>query len=245
MITLQDVSTTYVEHLKSKPSAPPTPASSTICSRSTSHHKCSHRIPSGRSPSQNACLPLKHPIPVLSENTPLLFAAHPTGEQDILITSPISCIAPAKQGSTQTALLTPANDFSRSRSRPRAPAPHYDYGHHVSRHSLHSQHSHQRLPALLPAVNFIEVLTNSPRICRLGLAPAGEHQHHHHQHDHDPAEDDEHGCGRRCSVSRPVGEASNVAQEAGHLQHRHHGDSTPLPTVGRKRQIVGILVRGI
>lgn len=221
--------------MKSKPSAPPTPTSSTICSRSTSHHKCSHPTLSGRSPSQK-------PIAVVSENTPLLFAAHATGEQDVFITSSISCIA---QGSTQTALLTPANDFSRSRSRPCTPAPHYDYGHHASRHSLHSQHSHQRLPALLPAVNFIEVLTNSPRICRLGLAPAGEHQHHHHQHDHDPAEDDEHGCGRCCSVSRPVGEASNVAQEAGHLQHRHHGDSTPLPTVGRKRQIVGILVRGI
>lgn len=232
--------------MKSKPSAPPTPSISTISSRSPSPNKCLHGTLSVCSLSHRS---LEQPIALFSENTPLLLTNHATGKQAMTNTSTIRCAtfpkAPKKQDVTSTTLSTPVISRSGSRSRlcsPSIPPPQIDHGHHVSRHSLHS-HSHPH--TLYPVVNFIDVLTNSPRICRLGLAPASEHQHHHHQHDHSHTEDDGHSLGRRYSVHRPVGEPSEVLQEAGHPQHPHHGHSSSLPTIGRKRQIVGILVWAI
>ncbi|KJA18938.1 hypothetical protein HYPSUDRAFT_205019 [Hypholoma sublateritium FD-334 SS-4] len=75
---------------------------------------------------------------------------------------------------------------------------------------------HDNLPAVAKVVIPIEVINNSPRICRLSIAHDHVHEHHPHVYTHLSEEEDELEL--------------EQAQE-----HAH-------PRIGRQRQIVGILV---
>jgi len=101
--------------------------------------------------------------------------------------------------------------------------------------NLQTHHLHHKLPISHPVVD----LTNSPRTSLLGLGPAGEH-HHHHQHDHGHIEDD----GRSTRLSRRHSAVRLVDEEQEfHILHDHTSIHGASPTVGRKRQIISILVR--
>jgi len=222
-----DASTTYVEHLRNKPSALSTPVSSTLPSP---------KLPSRVDVDTRSRHPSVEPI-CLSETTPLLLAQIDPSVTTLRASFPTSVtgssasLKPNKIFTTND-ITTPATTVPHSRSRTRSqskPIPDDIHSHH-----LHLTH-HVAHPRHLPVVDFIEVLTNSPRICRLGLA--GENQHHHHQHDHEyHGEDDgvSHGrLSRRHSFIRLGGDEEHDP---------HHLDGAVSPGIGRKRQIVSILV---
>jgi zinc transporter 1/2/3 len=178
-----DISTSYVEHLHAKPSAPPTPVSSLPPSRPTSPK------PSALPTSSSHSIPSTHPhvkVAVsLTENTPSFSttkpAAHPA-----LTRGTIESLAPSHNA-------------------------------HPAHHSHHAHHSHVPIiPAAAVAGLPIEILTNSPRICRLTVVHehAGCHTKHHHPH-----------------------ETVHIEPDEVHHDEEHH------PSIGRRRQIVGILVR--
>lgn len=196
-----DASTTYVEYLRNRPSAPSTPATSSPTLRGV-HIRSSS----------------KQTTPI-SETTPLLppqqAAADPSVVKPVRVSIRTSASASSFNANT---IPTPSTKLTHSRP----PSP--------SKHDVHPHLHHVPQPKLLqvPVVDFIEVLTNSPRICRLGLA--GEHQHHHHQHDNEHNEDDRVG---HSHLSRP---------ESGDGGDLNRIDGAISPRVGRKRQIVSILV---
>lgn len=195
-----------MEHLRNKPSAPSTP---TISAR-----------PQPQLSSRGDINILSH-IPskrLVSETTPLLLAQRDTIDPSI---TTVQASIP---------ISTPAASVLPSLSRPHSPSKIVPHDHHS--HCRHHPHVVPSKP-ILPVVDFIEVLTNSPRICRLGLA--GEHQHHHHQHDHEGDDGLSRGCiSRRHSV---------VRVEGGNEYHdQHHSDAAHSPSIGRRRQILSILV---
>jgi len=190
MLADLDISTSYVEHLHDKPSAPPTPVNSLPPSRPMSPKPSS---PATRPRSSSRNIPRAHSPHTLAvpftETTPLLLATKPLNEPSTL-------------------------DLIRRATEPLIPDRNAYHDHHVDNDSA---------PVIAAATVGglpIEVLTNSPRICRLTLAhdhKVDHRQHHathHHPHEH-------------------------ISVEAGGVQHdkKHH------PRIGRRRQIVGILVR--
>jgi hypothetical protein len=217
---LLDASTTYVEHLRNKPSAPSTPVASTPSS------------PQLRSPSRHVMQTTSE----FSETTPLLLAPQAIVDPSSIRTSVRASSAPNKK-STGNGHTTPMTNVPYSRSRPHSPSKLVSHDTHSHLH--HSHHTHLKPLSMLPVVDFIEVLTNSPRICRLGLA--GEHQHHHHQHDHEHhGEDDRMTNGR---LSRRHSSIRLESEVDGHeYSTHHHSDGLGSSTIGRKRQIVSILV---
>lgn len=222
-----DASTTYVEHLRSEPSALSTPASSAVPSP-----KLGSRV----DVDTRSHLPTVQPLCV-SETTPLLLAQidpsamKPSTISQASFPTSSASLRPNKVFTTND-MTTPATTVPNSRSRTRSQSnrmPDDIHSHHP--HPTH----HVALPRqLLPVVDFIEVLTNSPRICRLGLA--GENQHHHHPHEHEHHGEDDgvsHGrSSRRHSFIRLGGDEHD----------QHHFDGALSPGIGRKRQIVSILV---
>jgi len=214
-----DISTTYVEHLRSKPSAPPTPSTTPLSSRAATPKPCPRTIYFGRSPSRTRPPSIQKHVATVSERTPLLLAADGVAVTDSSTTAYIP---------TELTSSTQAIGLPNTQPNPHIPA------HLQSHHAHHMHHKH-------PVVDFIKVLTNSPRICRLGLGPAGEHQHHHHQHDHD-TDDDGRSTGRlsrRHSAVRIINEEHEDGEYNGlRDQTNIHG----APTIGRKRQVVSILV---
>jgi len=182
-----DISTSYVEHLHDKPSAPPTPVDSLPPSPPTSPKPSASTV-RPRSSSRSiprAYSPQKYAVPC-SETTPLLLATKPASEP-------------------------PTLDLFRRAAQPLISDPSACHGHHAD---------HGSAPVIVAAAVTglpIEVLTNSPRICRLTVA----HDHHSQQHTthHHPHE--------------------NINVETGEVQHdkKHH------PRIGRRRQVISILVR--
>jgi len=179
-----DISTSYVEHLHDKPSAPPTPVSSLPPSLPTTPKPTSSSRSIPRTPSAT-----KVAVP-LTETTPLLLATKPAAQPALSLT----------RGTIES--LTPAHNT------------------HHAHHNYQVQYSHTPIiPAAAVAGLPIEVLTNSPRICRLTVAHehvghGGRHTTHHHPH-----------------------ETIHVETDEVRHDENHH------PSIGRKRQIVGILVR--
>ncbi|KAF9558720.1 Zinc/iron permease [Agrocybe pediades] len=85
----------------------------------------------------------------------------------------------------------------------------------------HHYHPHPQLPAVP-----IEVLTNSPRICRLAIA-------HDHLHGH-------HGCKPH---SRDVEQQEHIRHHGEEdIAHEHMHEQEQRPKIGRRRQVVGLLV---
>ena len=216
-----DISTTYVEHLRSKPSAPPTPSATPLSSLAASPKLRPRATYISRSPSHTRPPSIKKHGAIISEHTPLLLAAPANGDR--------------MADTNSTTAYVPTESLS----NPHVPTvPHPNLQTHLS-HPAH--HLHHKLPTSHPVVDFIEVLTNSPRICRLGLGHAGEHHHHHHhQHDHGHIEDDGRSTrlSRRHSAVRLIDEGQEF-----HILHDHTSIHGASPTVGRKRQIISILVR--
>ncbi|PPQ72809.1 hypothetical protein CVT26_003329 [Gymnopilus dilepis] len=171
------ISTSFVEHLNERSSAPPTPISSQRPSRRPSPAPSRTALPP----------PAAQPI---SETTPLLRVSPITQPEDM------------RSSSLPPRPLTRPHTFH-------APQP-------------HALHTHQVQLPLLPGFS-MEVLTNSPRICRLALA-------------HEPktlkkVEDEE-----QCVCD----DADVVSSE---VEHAHAEDSeTQRPRIGRRRQVVGLLV---
>ena len=237
-----DASTSYVEHLRNKPSAPSTPLTSTR----PSPKLCSCADVDPHSPSRH--LPTVQPMPVseISETTPLLLAQQVILDPSAVkpssfptsVTGASASLRPNKSFTTN-AMTTPATSIPPSRSRTHSPSklvPDDTHPYHVTRPHHHlTRHVAHPKQLSIPVVDFIEVLTNSPRICRLGLA--GENQHHHHPHEHEHHGEDDglsHGrLSRRHSTIR-------LGDEEEH--DHHHFDGVVSPSIGRKRQIVSILV---
>lgn len=187
-----DISTSYVEHLHDKPSAPPTPTNSLPPSRPTSLKLSTSTIrprSSSRSISR-AHSPQTFPAS-FTETTPLLLATKPASEP-------------------------PALDLIQRAAQPLIPDRSVCHDYHVDHGST------PVIAAVAVAGLPIEVLTNSPRICRLTLA-----------HDHKGAH------GQHHTTYRDPRESINV--ETGDV-HRDH-DKEHHPRIGRRRQIITILVR--
>ena len=171
-----DVSTSYVDHLQSKPSAPPTPIASAQPSRpasliplskSISYENVPHStISQPRQTIPTNAGPLDTESPLGTETTPLLSSTLPvTGELRREVSAPDIYLATRS-----------------SHSRDHSPC-----------HCHHRVH-HICTPIIPPTVTGvpIDVLTNSPRIFRqLGMShshshgQANERDHHHHdEHEH-------------------------------------------------------------
>ncbi|PPR05016.1 hypothetical protein CVT24_010209 [Panaeolus cyanescens] len=260
------ISTSYVNHLHGKPSAPSTPVSSRNVSPSPPPSPPRSAIPPIKqvtskrkrqlsNTSQTSSLGESSSEPP-NESTPLLIASRPVNPNKPLTSPPdnaeILAVAPhPKRGLTipldasgGTLLAAPTTQ-SRSRSPPRASRQttrtrgssrrcrSHSHSHsHADHHHLHpGHHLHGPIiPVAAVAGVPIEVLTNSPRIFRLGLSH--DHHHHHHHHHH---EEDGHHSTRAHSICEPD---DTVQQDEPDHHHHHHHHAT----IGRRRQIVGILV---
>ncbi|KAF9039164.1 ZIP zinc transporter-domain-containing protein [Panaeolus papilionaceus] len=240
------ISTIYVNHLQGKPSAPPTPVSSRNGSPSPPPSPPRSVIPpikqvtskkkrrssnASRTSSQGETGAFQGP----NETTPLLVASRPVNPNKPL-TSPshdaeFLAVAPQpKRGLTipldpsgGSLLAAPPSD-SRSRSPPRP-------SRRTTRHHLHGP----IIPVAAVAGVPIEVLTNSPRIFRLGLS----HDHHHHHHHHHHHNEEGHHSVKAHSVHEPDDAVQPDEPDHDHHHDHHHHHHV---MVGRRRQIVGILV---
>ncbi|KIM44048.1 hypothetical protein M413DRAFT_25534 [Hebeloma cylindrosporum] len=174
------ISTSYVEHLHDKPSAPPTPVGSLPPSRPRSPKPSTSTTRRSTSRDNPEEYPPQKVAVTITETTPLLV------------------------GGTKPACEPPALDGTR---RP------------IARRDHHIIVGHGSAPVIAAAAVAglpIEVLTNSPRICRLAVAHDRRGDHHNtHHHSHE-----------------------NINIEAGEDQY----DKKPHPRIGRRRQIVSILV---
>ncbi|KAF8151638.1 ZIP zinc transporter-domain-containing protein [Crassisporium funariophilum] len=239
------ISTSYVNHLQDKPSAPPTPANSLPPSRPGSPKAPSIHTPSLRSSSrsrkrspsprsQALVLPTSDPnvtatispnpmtVP-MSETTPLLMLpSHPPP-------GPSPSSISSKAHVPERSITMPLRPSTTSHP----PLPHAHSHHHAHPHLHHAHHTYSPIIPLAAVAGLpIEVLTNSPRIFRLGL-----HHGHGFEHDRDRHHHGHHACHRRPSPSEE-GEGRGR-----HHHHSHHGDGHDLPPrIGRRRQVVGILV---
>ncbi|CAA7264582.1 unnamed protein product [Cyclocybe aegerita] len=201
------VSTTYVEHLQDKPSAPPTPVDTPPTSPkprtrsiSRTRRRSRSRPLSPGSPPRSPRFPTLPPSMAATESTPLLIAAQPVPS------------GPKRSASLH---FHPAHTFP---------------VHHHHHHHLHHVFAQAKAVVGLP----LEVLAGSPRICRLGLAQGRTRTH-----------------GRDCQHVLGPDSDSESSEESGldevegsrgrrhsHEERQHHH----RPVVGRRRQIVGVLV---
>jgi len=198
VIILKDISTSYVDYLHAKPSAPPTPIGSVHPSRPASLKPLSRQISSDSlSTDAEPALPTLNTGSLrLTETTPLL-----PSTQSMASTS-----LPRRELSASNVCLTDSSFTSRDNS------PHLFHHHHV----------HHIFTPIIPSAAVsgvpIDILTNSPRILRqLGLG-------HSHAHGH-------------------VGpEQGNEGEGTNHIHHHHDHEHEHHLRVGRRRQVIGILV---
>ena len=198
-----DISTSYVDYLQSKPSAPPTPIASVPSSRPTSLKPLSRsasyeNVPRSTIPRQpqqtistNAELAttLSTESALPTESTPLRPSMQPTLRRDL-----------RQEVSTSNIYLAAKSLHSRDHSPHRC--------HHV--HHIYTPIIPPTKVTGLP----IDLLTNSPRIFRqLGMSHSRSHEHIGH----------------------------SQANEGEYSNH-HHRDEREHLRVGRRRQVVGLLV---
>lgn len=283
---MSDISTTYVEHLREKPSLPPTPSSTSpnfsfsspksFGSREDESTRCSRARTHSRPSSSHLDRP-KHIGVNLTEVTPLISAGG-SGSAGYAATQ---IPTPSRPGTHGPSSKVDVCVIPQSHLHSHHPHGHHQHQHLGHGHDHHNKHAHpsnrSHLPTLLipdhhstahiPIPITIEVLNNSPRICRLGLSDYHGHGHGHshpHPHSHPHAQ---HGRSRsrphtpnwehrhECERGQSVGghEHGRRSQES---QTRDHGDDSGSgaghdqpqecethPKVGRRRQVVGILVR--
>ncbi|KDR73070.1 hypothetical protein GALMADRAFT_142756 [Galerina marginata CBS 339.88] len=195
IFVVEYVSTTYVEHLQEKSSAPSTPVPSRPSSP-THEYRTQHEPQSQTR--------ITHSPALLSETTPLLAVPVPIRSRSL---STPGLPAPAR---TQTYPL------------PAPPIPGLTHS-----HQRVLVHTHAPPIPVLP----IDVLANSPRVCRMVMA---------RDHVHLPKKFCE-GEDREMEEEDEL----EIGREHGHghgHDHEHEREVEGKPRVGRRRQVVGLLV---
>jgi hypothetical protein len=191
-----------VDYIQSKPSAPPTPIGSVRPSR-----RASLKPPSTSTYEDNVCSTISRQSQQTISTTTAELSRHTLNTESTLLTESTPLLPPTRP-ITDGASCSAPNIYFTNKSL---------HSPEHSSHHYHHHHAHHIYAPIVPSAEVpcvpIDVLTNSPRICRqLGLS-------HPHAHGHvDPEQENE----RECSD-----------------HHHEHENEQPI---GRRRQVVGLLV---
>ena len=180
---VQDISTSYVDYIQTKPSAPPTLIDSVRPSR-----RASLKPPSASTSSSyedNVCSTIsrqsQQTIPTTAE-----LSRHTLNTESTLLTESTPLLPPTRSITDGGASCSAPNIYFTNKSL---------HSREHSSHHYHHHHAHHIYAPIAPSAAIpgvpIDVLTNSPRICRqLGLRhldPEEENERacsdHHHEHE--------------------------------------------------------------